>query len=100
MQALNGSISSLSICLAYVSDKLAPGHRAACFGLIMASFSCGILIGPPIGGILSPITASYVALGSVVGSLLFVMFILDESLSERSQQQVTRWQHSLEVAFY
>ncbi|KAL3156285.1 hypothetical protein ABBQ32_012557 [Trebouxia sp. C0010 RCD-2024] len=84
-QALNGSISSVSICLAYVADKLPPGHRAACFGLILASFSMGILIGPPIGGLLQPIVASYVAISCVLGSLLYVIVVLDESLSERSR---------------
>ncbi|DBA82924.1 hypothetical protein WJX77_008143 [Trebouxia sp. C0004] len=83
-QALNGAISSVSICLAYVADKLPPGHRAACFGLILASFSMGILIGPPIGSLLQPIIASYIAMSCVGGALLYVIFILDESLSERS----------------
>ena len=41
IQAVNGAISSLSISLAFVADLLAPQHRAACFGLIMASFSVG-----------------------------------------------------------
>ena len=41
LQAVNGAISSLSISLAFVADLLAPQHRAACFGLIMASFSVG-----------------------------------------------------------
>lgn len=86
-QALNGSISSVSICLAYVADKLPPGHRAACFGLILASFSMGILIGPPIGGLLPPIIASYTAVSCVGATLLYVIFVLDESLSERSKQE-------------
>ena len=89
LQALNGSISSVSICLAYVADKLPPGHRAACFGLILASFSMGILIGPPIGGLLPPIIASYVAISCVLGSLLYVIVVLEESLSERSRIAVS-----------
>ena len=88
LQAMNGSISSVSICLAYVADKLPPGHRAACFGLILASFSMGILIGPPIGGLLPPIIASYVAISCVLGSLLYVVVVLEESLSERSRLEV------------
>lgn len=90
LQALNGSISSVSICLAYVADKLPPGHRAACFGLILASFSMGILIGPPIGGLLPPIIASYTSICCVGGALMYVIFVLDESLSERSRQEVCR----------
>ena len=89
VQALNGSISSVSICLAYVADKLPPGHRAACFGLILASFSMGILIGPPIGGLLPPIIASYTAVSCVGATMLYVIFVLDESLSERSKQEVS-----------
>ena len=90
LQAMNGSISSVSICLAYVADKLAPGHRAACFGLILASFSMGILIGPPIGGLLPPIVASYTAMSCVVASLLYVVVVLEESLSERSRNEVSQ----------
>lgn len=90
LQAMNGSISSVSICLAYVADKLPPGHRAACFGLILASFSMGILIGPPIGGLLPPIIASYTAISCVLGSLLYVVVVLEESLSERSRNEVSQ----------
>ncbi len=49
----------------------------------------GILIGPPIGGLLQPIVASYTAMSCVGGALLYVIFILDESLSERSKAEVT-----------
>ncbi len=48
----------------------------------------GILIGPPIGGLLQPIVASYTAMSCVGGALLYVIFILDESLSERSKAEV------------
>lgn len=49
----------------------------------------GILIGPPIGGLLQPIVASYTAMSCVGGALLYVIFILDESLSERSKSEVS-----------
>ncbi len=49
----------------------------------------GILIGPPIGGLLQPIVASYTAMSCVGGALLYVIFILDESLSERSKAEVS-----------
>ena len=49
----------------------------------------GILIGPRIGGLLQPIVASYIAMSCVGGALLYVIFILDESLSERSKAEVT-----------
>ena len=48
----------------------------------------GILIGPPIGGLLPPIIASYVAITCVLGSLLYVVVVLEESLSERSRLEV------------
>ena len=48
----------------------------------------GILIGPPIGGLLPPIIASYVAIACVLGSLLYVIVVLEESLSERSRLEV------------
>jgi len=83
-----------------VADKLQPGHRAACFGLILASFSMGILIGPPIGGLLQPIVASYTAMSCVGGALLYVIFILDESLSERSKAEVTCFLSHGPVLYY
>ena len=49
----------------------------------------GILIGPPIGGLLPPIIASYTAVSCVGATLLYVIFVLDESLSERSKQEVS-----------
>ena len=54
----------------------------------------GILIGPPIGGLLPPIIASYVAITCVLGSLLYVVVVLEESLSERSRlevRQANKW---------
>lgn len=50
----------------------------------------GILIGPPVGGLLPPIVASYVAISCVLGSLLYVVVVLEESLSEKSRLEVRR----------
>eukprot|EP00891_Asterochloris_glomerata_P006385 jgi/Astpho2/6385/Aster-06047 len=83
--AVNGAISSLSISLAFVADLLAPQHRAACFGLIMASFSVGILVGPVMSRYLTAMTASYVAMGGVAFCLAYVAVMLPESLSQQSR---------------
>ncbi len=60
----------------------------------------GILIGPPIGGLLQPIVASYTAMSCVGGALLYVIFILDESLSERSKAEVTCFLSHGPVLYY
>ena len=53
----------------------------------------GILIGPPIGGLLPPIIASYTSMSCVGVVLLYVVFVLEESLSVRARPEVKdSWQ--------
>lgn len=67
---------------------MSDGCRAPAFGAVLASLSLGILIGPAIGGMLDPLTASLTA--SVIGALcmLYVVFFLAESLSPHAAAAV------------
>ncbi|KAK9805583.1 hypothetical protein WJX72_006405 [[Myrmecia] bisecta] len=80
-QALNGAFSSLTIALSFVSDLMQPRHRAATFGLILASFSVGVLIGPGLGGFLPPVWAAWGAIGGIGFAITYTAVVLPESLS-------------------
>ena len=54
----------------------------------MASFSLGILIGPVIGAFLNPLVAASVAAGTGGVCMLFIAFLLPESLSQEDSEAV------------
>lgn len=91
LQAVNGALSSISICMAYTADLLQPRHRAPTFGLILASFSVGILVGPLGGGYVSPPTAAIVALAGLGGCVLYVVLLIPESTTKEGRLKVTFW---------
>ena len=88
VQAVNGAFSSISICMAYVADLIMPEHRAATFGLILCSFSVGILVGPLGGGYIHPPLASILALAGLCFCVLYVVLFIPESSSLESRQKV------------
>lgn len=90
--ALGGCVSIISITLAYVADLLTPCHRAAGFGALMASFSVGILIGPAVGSLMDAITAAYVACGLGLSCVLYVIFLVPESLTETNMAEAQQKQ--------
>jgi len=51
-----GSGASVSVAQASVADLAAPEQRARLFGLLGAAFGLGFVLGPAIGGALSPIS--------------------------------------------
>lgn len=89
LQALNGAFSSVSICMAYVADLIQPQNRAASFGLILCSFSVGILVGPLGGGYIRPTTASILALVGLMICILYVILLVPESSTQESRQKVS-----------
>ena len=89
MQAVNGALSSVSICMAYVADKLHPENRAPTFGLIICSFSVGILVGPLGGGYITPPIASLLSLSGVLFCVLYVLFFIPESVTAEASQLVS-----------
>lgn len=88
LQAVNGALSSISICMAYVSDKLHPENRAPTFGLIICSFSVGILVGPLGGGYIPPPIASILALSGILFCVLYVLFFIPESVTPEAAREV------------
>ncbi|KAK9805503.1 hypothetical protein WJX72_001711 [[Myrmecia] bisecta] len=80
-QALIGAFSSVTMSLSYVADLMQPRHRAATFGLIQASFSVGVLIGPGLGGFLPPIWAVWGAIGGIGLAIAYTAVFVPESLS-------------------
>ena len=90
VQAVNGALSSLSVCMAYIADLLQPEHRAPAFGLVLCSYSLGILVGPLGGGYLPPAIASTAALAGMLFCILYVAALVPESTTERSRSEVGR----------
>lgn len=74
--------------MAYVADLILPQHRAATFGLILCSFSVGILVGPLGGGYITPPVASILALSGLCFCILYVVLLVPESSSAESRQKV------------
>lgn len=81
VQAFTGSISVLPPALAYIADVVPPTLRAPCFGLVLASFSISVFIGPPIGAQLDPKHAPVAAICVILLCMLCTLFFLPESLS-------------------
>jgi DHA1 family tetracycline resistance protein-like MFS transporter len=86
-QAINGALSSFSICMAYASDLLQVDNRAPAFGLILSSFSVGILVGPLGGGYIPPKICSFVALGGVAFCVIVAAFLIPESTTKETRMQ-------------
>ena len=89
MQAINGALSSVSICMAYVADVLHPEHRASSFGIILCCYSIGILVGPLGGGYIPPKTASVVSLGGLLLCVLYIILLIPESTSKENRLAVS-----------
>jgi hypothetical protein len=56
----------------------------------MASFSVGILIGPAIGSMLTPLTATYGACVCGLLCIVYVYFFVPESLSQQAMEEVSQ----------
>jgi DHA1 family tetracycline resistance protein-like MFS transporter len=78
--AVSGAVSTIVVCLSYCADKLAPRHRTAGFGLIIAAFSLGFVFGPGLGARLAPLAAAWVTLGATAVCGLAVAVAVPESL--------------------
>jgi DHA1 family tetracycline resistance protein-like MFS transporter len=80
VQAFTQSVSIIAPSLAYMSDKIESRHRAAAFGLIIASFSVAILIGPPIGSLIPLNMVPYATLLMLAVASGSTLLFLPESL--------------------
>ncbi len=81
--------ASFSTAGAYIADVSEPEKRAQNFGLIGAAFGLGFIIGPLIGGLLSPLGARvpfFAAAGLALLNWLYGYFILPESLKPENRR--------------
>ena len=74
---------NISTVYAYVADITKPQDRGKYFGMIGAAWGFGFMIGPALGGFLSPISIStplFFAAGITLINLFWGYFVLPESL--------------------
>nr|CAG8546577.1 15308_t:CDS:2 [Entrophospora candida] len=86
-----GIIAINTACHAYTSDCISPENRSLSFGLMNAFAFGGMTVGPTLGGLIIKKTGSvlsifYIAMFAQSIFLLFVIFILPESLSSESRR--------------
>lgn len=86
-RALSGILSSATVtsALAYISDNTSEKERGGGMGKLGAAMALGLMLGPGVGGWLGSESLSlpfFVASGMSIVSLLLIMILLPESLSE------------------
>ncbi|OQY35416.1 MAG: hypothetical protein B6I38_01510 [Anaerolineaceae bacterium 4572_5.1] len=89
-RALAGILSSATMptAMAYISDSTDEKSRGGGMGIIGAAMGIGMVLGPGIGGMMSDISLSapfFLAAGLSALSLLFIWFMLPESLAEENR---------------
>ena len=91
LDGLGGTfVAAMALSFAYASDCTSPDKRNVAFGYFHGSLFCGIAIGPIIAGYIVKATGQllsifYIALGAHSIFLLFLAFIVPESVSKRRQ---------------
>lgn len=85
--------ANLSVAYAYVADVTSPENRAKGMGMIGAGFGLGFIIGPAIGGLLSPFgydMPMFAAAGLTAINLVLGWFKLREPMRDESERQASR----------
>ncbi|WIA11611.1 hypothetical protein OEZ85_011715 [Tetradesmus obliquus] len=79
--ALTSVVNSIVVFLSYTADVLQPQHRTAGFGLIIAAYSTGFMIGPQVAQLLllDATTATLVAGGGCIAAFTVVLLAVPES---------------------
>lgn len=95
-------ISGMAVTHAYAADCVAPAKRAVAFGYFHACLFTGIAIGPLIAAFLYKATGDlltifYIALACHTTFILYLAFVVPESLSKERQDKAKQ-QHSKEVS--
>ncbi len=84
---------NMSVAQAMIADSTKGKDRAKAFGMLGAAFGFGFLVGPAIGGLLSPIGLTipfwFAAILSWVGTLLGIFF-LKETLPKSARKVAKR----------
>ena len=91
-RALAGILSSATIptAMAYIGDSTSDEDRGAGMGMLGAAMGLGMVLGPGIGGWLATQSLAlpfFVAAGLSVAALLFILFVLPESLPAEARTQ-------------
>ena len=88
---------NISVTQAYVADLVEPKDRARAFAYVGAAFSAGIVFGPALGGFLLPrygFPAPFLLAAALqVVTLLLTIFMLPESTSQATRDQVATFGH-------
>lgn len=96
LDGLCGSfIAAMALSYAYTSDCTAPSKRAVAFAYFHGCLFGGIAVGPLISGFIVKVTGNilnvfYIALACHVVYILFIGFIVPESLTEQRQMQARK----------
>lgn len=85
---------NISTAQAYIADVTTPENRARGMGMIGAAFGIGFVLGPAIGGILSPYGLAvpfYFAAGMAFVNAIVLYFVLPETVKrgEHTAEQVS-----------
>jgi DHA1 family tetracycline resistance protein-like MFS transporter len=78
---------NISTAQAYIADVTTPENRARGMGMIGAAFGIGFVLGPAIGGILSPFGLAvpfYFAAGMAFVNAIVLYFVLPETVKKGS----------------
>lgn len=84
-----GLATETAVAQAYIADVTSKKERAAGIGKVGAAHGAGFIVGPAIGGFLSVYgfsAAGFAAVFLTLINLLFVLFLLPESLSKESRE--------------
>jgi len=92
-RALSGILSSATVtsALAYISDNTSEKERGDGMGKLGAAMALGLMLGPGVGGWLGVESLSlpfFIAAGMAFVSLLLIIILLPESLSEEKNAPV------------
>ena len=91
LDGLSGSfIAAMALSYAYASDCTVPEKRNVVFGYYHGSLFAGIALGPILAGLIvkatgKVLTVFYIALALHTTVLLFLIFVLPESLTKKRQ---------------
>ncbi|PSC69918.1 CWF19 2 [Micractinium conductrix] len=94
VQIFISAVSSITPALAFCADLLCQRNRAATFGLIMATFSVAIFVGPAAGAAMEPLTAALSALAVVAACSVYTLLVLPESLTLKARAVAHRSHHA------
>ncbi len=83
--------ASMTVASAYMADISNDKNRSANFGMIGAAWGLGFVIGPALGGVLGSFgwrIPFYAAAGMNIINFAWGLFVLPESLPEKSRRQI------------